>query len=82
MTRGWRRPPLWGPAEAIAIRGQSGGRWEADDRRGDPAAFAVDPATFIGFLVEVQTTREKEKYRNYVQILNVHLSRLCAECIE
>lgn len=39
--------------EAVAIRGQSRGRREADDRRGDSAAFAVDPAAVIGFQVEV-----------------------------
>jgi len=53
VTRGQRRPPLRGPAEAVAIRRQGGGAWEADDRRGDPAAFAVEPAAFIGFAVEV-----------------------------
>lgn len=51
----WRRgrPPLWGPVEPITIRGQSRGCREADDRRGDAAAFAVDPAALIGFEVEV-----------------------------
>lgn len=61
MTRGRGRPPLWRPVEAIAIRGQSRGCWEADDCCGDPAAFAVDPAAVIGFQVEVGTTRERHR---------------------
>lgn len=55
-----RRPPLWGPVEAVAVRGQSWGCWEADYRRGDPAAaFAVDPAAVISFQVEVGATEGK-----------------------
>lgn len=67
MTRGRGRPPLWRPVEAIAIRGQSRGCWEADDCCGDPAAFAVDPAAVIGFQVEVGTTRE----RNIERLLKI-----------
>lgn len=67
MTRGRGRPPLWRPVEAIAIRGQSRGCWEADDCCGDPAAFAVDPAAVIGFQVEVGTTRE----RNIERLLTI-----------
>lgn len=63
MTRGRRRPPLRGPVEAVAIRGQSRGRWEADDCCGDPATFAVDPAAVIGFQVEVGTTAETNTER-------------------
>ncbi len=59
MTRGRRRPPLRWPVEAIAIRGQSRGRWEADDRCGDPATFAVDPAAVISFQVEVGATSKE-----------------------
>lgn len=75
MTRGRRWPPLWGPVEAVAIGGQSRGRWEADDRCGDPATFAVDPAAVISFQVEVGTTAETntERERDYVSLCTVHL---------
>ena len=50
MTRGrGRSPERQGPVEAIAIRAQGRGRWEADDGCGDPAAFAVDPAAVVSF---------------------------------
>lgn len=77
MTRGRGRPPLRGPVEAIAIRGQSGGRWEADDRRGDPAAFAVDPAAVIGFQVEVRTTRGREKHTE-----RLCRAYICLDCVQ
>lgn len=75
MTRGRGRPPLRGPVEAIAIRAQSRGRRETDNRRGDAAAFAVDPAAVVGFQVEVGTTTETKTYlkRDYVKLYNVHL---------
>ena len=57
VTR-WR-PPVRGPVESVPVWAQSGRRREADDRRGDPAAFAVDPASVAGFLVEGRTTREE-----------------------
>lgn len=73
VTRGRGRPPLRGPVEAIAIRAQSRGRRETDNRRGDAAAFAVDPAAVVGFQVEVGTTRETKTYWKRVKLYNVHL---------
>ena len=61
VTR-WR-PPVRGPVESVPVWAQSGRRREADDRRGDPAAFAVDPASVAGFLVEGRTTREETNRR-------------------
>lgn len=41
------RSSLHGPVEAVPVRAQIWGCREADDRRGDPSAFAVDPAAVI-----------------------------------
>lgn len=48
--------PLRRPVEAIAVRRQSGRRWEADDGCGDAAAFTVDPVAVVSFQIEVWTT--------------------------
>lgn len=61
VTRGWRRPPLGGPVEAITVGSQCWGCWEADDSCCNLATFAVDPV--IGFEVEVWTTKEEGKSR-------------------
>lgn len=52
------RSPLHGPMEAVPIGAQIRWCWEADDRRGDPAAFAVDPAAVIQLKAQVGTTRQ------------------------
>lgn len=62
MARRRGRPPLRRPVEAITIRAQSRGRWEADNGCGDAAAFAVDPAAVVGFQVEIGTTGETGTY--------------------
>ena len=38
--------------EAVSLQGQSRGRLEADDRRGDLAPPAVDPASVLCLLVQ------------------------------
>lgn len=50
--------PLHGPVEAVPVRAQIRGSREADDRRGDPATFAVDPAAVIQLQVQVGPTRQ------------------------
>lgn len=72
VTRGWRRPPLWGPVETVSIGSQSRGCREADDSRCDSATFAVDPV--IGLKVEVWTTGEGKSWDT---MNNVHLLGLC-----
>lgn len=61
----WRQghPSLQGAVEAIAVRGQSGRRREADDSRGEAAAFTVDPFAVISFQVEVRTAVRKEEVK-------------------
>ena len=55
------RPALvGGPVEAVSLRGQSRGRLEADDRRGDLAPPAVDPAAVLGLLVQTAAARGRE----------------------
>lgn len=52
------RSSLHGPVEAVPVRAQIWGCREADDRRGDPSAFAVDPAAVIQLKVQAGTTRQ------------------------
>lgn len=52
------RSPLHGPVEAVPIRAQIWGCREADDRRGDPAAFAIDPVAVIQLEVQAGTARQ------------------------
>lgn len=57
------RPPLHGPVEAVPVGAQIWGCREADDRRGDPTTFTVDPAAVVQFQVQVGTTRQTKVQR-------------------
>lgn len=58
MAQVGRSSPLHGPVEAVPVRAQVWGCREADYRRGDPAALAVDPAAVIQLEIQVGTTRQ------------------------
>lgn len=63
MAQGGGGSPLHRPVEAVPVRAQIRGCREADDRRGDPATFTVDPAAVVQFQVQVGTTRETKVQR-------------------
>lgn len=57
------RPPLHGPVETVPVGAQIRGGREADDRRGEPTTFTVDPAAVVQFQVQVGTTRQTKVQR-------------------
>lgn len=59
---GPHRPPGRGSVEAVAPGAQGRWRREADDGRGDAAAFAVYPAAVVGLQVEAgSAARDREQ---------------------
>lgn len=57
------RPPVHGPVETVPVGAQIRGCREADDRRGDPTTFTVDPAAVVQFQVQVGTARQTKVQR-------------------
>lgn len=74
VTQRRRRPSLRRPVEAVGVRGQSGRRREADDGRGDAAAFAVDPFALISSQIEVWTAFREERKRDHEWLLQSSVS--------
>lgn len=56
------RPPLRGSVEAVAAGAQGRRRREADDGRGDSAAFAVYPAAVVGFQVQAGSAKRDKMH--------------------
>lgn len=55
-------PPLRGSVEAVAAGAQGRRCREADDGRGDAAAFAVYPAAVVGFQVQAGSAERDKKH--------------------